>query len=495
MILRLLALSLLVVLAGCEVGPDFVRPAPPTVAGYTPQKVALDLAPGNNEPGQRLVTGQAIPAAWYRLFHAPALDEVVRQAIDGSPTVAAAEATLAQAQQAVLQARGAYYPQLDFAATAERQQGPPSLLGQQPGKHLPVYNLYSVGPLASFSLDVFGTTARRVEQEASLAQYQAFELAAAQQTITGDVVTEALTIASDRAQLAAIDGIVADDAKNLALVREKFAAGRAPRTDVLIAESQLTNDRALLPPLQQQLVTAEDALTTLTGKYPGEWSPPEFTLSDFTLPADLPVSVPSALVHQRPDILAAEAQLHAASAAIGVATGQMYPSINLSASLATAAIDPDSLFNQRGLVWSVLAGITAPIFHGGALEAQKQGAVDAFRASSATYRQVVVQAFGQVADTLRALDHDARFVAAERQALTIADTSLALQRLGYDAGKVDILKPIDAERSDQQARIGYARAVAQRYLDTAQLFVAMGGGWSEDRALGGKQAASAGAAK
>jgi len=493
--LRLAALSALVLLAGCEVGPDFVRPAPPSVGAYTPQKVSLNMAPGAGEPAQRLMTGQVIPAAWYQLFHAPALDEVVRQAIAGSPTIAAAEATLAQAQQAVLQARGGYYPQLDFAATAERQQGPPSLLGQQPGKHLPVYNLYSIGPLASFSPDVFGTTARRVEQETSLAQYQAYEFAAAQLTITGDAVTEALTIASDRAQLAAIEGIVADDEKNLALVREKFAVGRAPRTDVLIAESQLTNDRALLPSLQQQVAAAEDALTTLTGKYPAEWSPPAFALTDFTLPADLPVSVPSTLVHQRPDILAAEAQLHAASAAIGVATGQMYPSINLSASLATAAIDPDSLFNQRGLVWSVLGGLTAPIFHGGALEAQKQGAVDAFRASSATYRQVVVQAFGQVADALRALDHDARLVEAERQALSIADASLTLQRLGYDAGKVDILKLIDSERSDQQARIGYVRAVAQRYLDTAQLFVAMGGGWSEGRALGANQAASAGAAK
>ncbi len=477
-------------LAGCEVGPDFVRPTPPTVTAYMPQKVSLDLAPGKNEPAQRLVSGAAVPAAWYQLFHAPALDEVVRQAVADSPTIAAAQATLAQAQESVAQTRGAYYPQLDLSATAERQQGPANLLGQQPTKHLPVYNLYTVGPLASFSPDVFGTTARRVEQAASLAQYQAYELAAAQLTITGDVVTQALTMASDRAQADAVADIVADDEKNLALVREKFAAGRAPRTDVLIAESQLTGDRALLPPLQQQLAVAEDALTTLIGKYPAEWSPPAFVLSDFTLPADLPISVPSALVHQRPDILAAEAQLHAASAAIGVATGQMYPSVNLSASLATAAVDPDSLFNQRGLVWSVLGSITAPIFHGGALEAQKQGAVDAFRASAATYRQVVVQAFGQVADALRALDHDARLVEAQRQALTVADTSRSLQRLGYDAGKVDILKLIDAERSYQQARIGYARAVAQRDSDTAQLFVAMGGGWTEEQALaGGRRAA------
>jgi NodT family efflux transporter outer membrane factor (OMF) lipoprotein len=472
-------------LGGCAAGPDFVRPAPPSVTRYTPDKVTLNLDPGEGEPAQQLIGAQPIPAAWYSLFHSPGLDEVVRQALAGSPTIAAARATLAQAQQAVIQARGAYYPELDLAASAQRQQGPAALLGQQPGRQLPVYNLYMVGPLASFSPDVFGATARRVEQQKSLAQRQAFELAAAQLTVTGEVVTEAITIASARAQLDALNDIITDDEKTRALVQQKFEAGRAPRTDVLIAESQQANDRALLPPLQQQLAAAEDAMTALTGRYPAQWSPPAFALSDFTLPAELPVILPSALVHKRPDIMAAEAQLHAASAAVGVATAQMYPTVNLSASLESAATSPDALFQGSGLIWSVAGGLAAPIFHGGALKAQRQGAIEAFRASSASYRQVVLQAFGQVADTLRALDHDARLVESERNAFDIARTSVTLQRLGYDAGKIDILKLVDAERSYQQARIGYARAEAQRYLDSAQLFAAMGGGWSEDRALCG----------
>ena len=484
--------AVVLVLGGCEAGPNFVRPGPPEIRSYVPQKVTLNLAPDKNEPGQRLVTGQAIPRGWYRLFHARTLDEIVQEAITRSPTIAAAQATLAQAQQAVRQARGAYYPQIDLAASAQRQRGPANLLGQQPGRQLPVYNLYTVGPLASFSPDVFGVTARRVEQQTALARYRAYELAAAQLTLTGNVVTEALTMASDRAQLVAINNIIADDKHNVALIRKKFAVGRAPRTDVLLAESQFANDRALLPPLQQQLAAAEDALTTLIGRYPSQWSPPAFALSDFTLPTKLAVSVPSALVHQRPDILASEAQLHAASAAIGVAAGQVYPSFNLSASLASAAIEPGDLFKHSGLLGSVLANLTAPVFHGGALEAQKQGAVDAFRASAATYREVVLRAFGQVADTLRALDHDARLVEAEHQALRTADASLALQRLGYKAGRVDILKLLDAERSDQQARIGYARALSQRYLDTAQLFVAMGGGWSREQALRGARHAGTG---
>lgn len=480
---RTVLLAAFVLVAGCAVGPDFVRPARPSVAAYTPQGVSINLAPGHGEPEQVLVKGRAIPRAWYRLFHATALDGLVREAVTDSPTIAAAHATLAEAQQAVLQARGAYYPQLDVTASAERQRGPANLLGQQPGRQLPTYNLYAVGPIASFSPDVFGANARKVEQQTSLARYRAYELAAAQLTITGDVVTEALRIASDRAQLGAVRRIVSDDAENVALIGKKFGVGRAPRTDLLLAESQLANDRALVPPLQQQQAAAEDALTTLLGKYPAQWSPPAFALSEFTLPTRLPVSVPSSLVHHRPDILAAEAQLHAASAAIGVAIGQTYPNINLSASLETAAIDPGKLFQRSGLIGSLLGSVTAPVFHGGSLQAQKEGAIDAFHASAATYRQVVVQAFSQVADSLRALDHDARLVGAEHTALQVAEASLALQRLGYKDGKVDVLKLLDAERADQQAQIGYTRAVVQRYLDTAQLFVAMGGGWSRDRAL------------
>lgn len=470
-------------LAGCEAGPDFVRPRPPTVGSYVSGTTPSVFDAGSGEAMQRVVEGRTILAAWWKLFHLPALDRTVRQALAGNPGIDSARATLAQARQAVLQARGADYPQLDFAATAQRQQGPASILGQQPGHSLPLYDLYTVGPIATFSPDVFGANARRVEQQASLAQYRAFELAAAQLAVSGDVVTEAVSAASLRAQIHAAGEIVAGDERNLALVQRKYAAGRTARSDVLIARSQLSNDRALLPPLRQQLSAAEDALAILAGRFPAQGAPPSFTLSDFTLPADLPLSVPSTLIRQRPDILAAEAQLHAASAAVGVASAQLYPDITLSASLASAALTPGALFGSSGTVWSVLGGVTAPLFHGGALRAQKQQTIDALRAADATYRQTVLQAFGQVADLLRALDHDARLVADEHEALDVAHASLALQRAGYAAGKTDVLRLLDAQRGDQQARMGYARALAQRDLDSAQLLVAMGGGWTEDRAL------------
>ncbi len=477
------AVCVALLLEGCQAGPDFMRPPPPAVRSYVSDGTPPSFDAGSGEAAQRVVEGQAIPAAWWQLFHSQSLDQTVRQALAGNPGVDAARATLAQAQQAVLQARGAAYPQVDFAAAAQRQQGPASILGQQPGHSLPLYNLYTVGPIASFSPDVFGANARRVEEQASLAQYRAFELAAAQLAVSGDVVTEAVSAASLQAQIDAVREIIAGDNQNLALVQRKYTAGRTARADVLIARSQLSNDRALLPPLRQQLAAAEDALAILAGRFPAQGAVPRFALADFILPADLPLSVPSALVRQRPDILAAEAQLHAASAALGVATAQLYPDITLSASLASAALTPGALFGSSGTVWSVLGGVTAPLFHGGALRAQKREAIEAMHAADATYRQTVLQAFGQVADLLRALGNDARLVAHEQEALDVAHASLELQRTGYAAGKTDVLHLLDAQRGDQQARMGYARALAQRDLDTAQLLVAMGGGWTEDRAL------------
>ena len=222
---------------------------------------------------------------------------------------------------------------------------------------------------------------------------------------------------------------------------------------------------------------ANDALSILLGRFPAEWSPPAFDLDRLTLPGELPVSLSSDLVHQRPDILASEASLHAASAAIGVATAQMYPSITLSASVGLETFMSSGMSAATSEMWNIASGITAPIFEGGALVAQKQGAVDAFRGSLATYQQTVLQAFGQVADTLQALAHDADLVAAARHALDVADASLVLQRLSYQAGKSDVLLLLDSQRLDQQARLSYARAQTQRYQDTAQLFVAMGGRW------------------
>lgn len=430
--------------------------------------MSAPISAGDDETIQQLHLGQEVSSEWWELFHSQPLNDLVRQAVENNQTLVAAQATLAQAQKVVAQARGALYPQIDASAQYQRQKI---------GVSTPASNLYSVGATASYALDVFGGTRRQIERQQALADNQLQQLGAAYLALTGNVVIQSVTLASSRAQLAAAKEIVAGDEENLKLVREKYEAGKAARTDILTAESQLANDRTQLAPLEQQISVANHAITVLVGQFPVQWSPPRFDLTSFALPADLPLSLPSDLVRQRPDIRAAEAQLHAASAAIGVATAQIYPSITLSGDLATQALATSNLFSGSSLVRDFAAALTAPIFHGGALEMQRQAAVDAFKASEATYQQTVLQAFGQVADTLRALRHDADLLNAQKQALDTADAALTLQRLSYVAGKTDLLHLIDAERTYQQARLGYVRAQAQRYLDTAQLFVALGGGW------------------
>jgi len=476
---------LVLLVGGCAVGPDYVRPPAPKVSGYTPSETATLPAAGEVE--QRLVLGHAVTAQWWRVFQSSKLEQVLQLAIAGSPSLEAARATLAQAQQAVIQARGGLYPQIDASASARRQRAGASGLGGLNSSGFvssrSLTNLYSVGATASYAPDVFGGVRRGIEQQESLAENQRYQLAAAYLTLTGNAVTQAIDIATARMQISAVEAIIADDEKNLSLVETKYQAGKAARSDVLTAESQLATDRTQLAPLKQQLSAARHALAILAGQFPAAWSPPDFDIGEFTLPSELPVSLPSDLVRQRPDILAAEAQLHASSAAIGVAAAQLYPSITLSGSLGLESLSTSTLFQASSRFWSIAADLSAPLFHGNALEAQRQAAVEAFRATAATYQQVVLQAFGQVADLLRALEYDAELVAAQKSALDTSTASLEMQRASYDAGKSNILQLLDAERSQQQARLGYARAQAQRFQDTAQLFVAMGGGWWGDERL------------
>jgi NodT family efflux transporter outer membrane factor (OMF) lipoprotein len=467
-----LAACLLLGLGACTVGPDFARPDAPSAQSYTTGTMPSEITSSTGEAEQRVRLGKEISAEWWSLFRSPALSAVVAEAIQGSKTITAARATLAQAQQNVIAAKGGLYPQVDLSASAQRERQP-----GQSGSGARYSNFYSVGPSVEFSLDVFGGTRRGIEQQQALAELQRYELGAAYLALTGNAVLSAIDIASLRAHIQVAEDIIASDQQNLSLVQQSFEAGKVARTDVLTAETQLGTDQTVLPPLNQQLAAARDGLAVLVGRAPAEWSAPEFDLKEFTLPADLPLSLPSALARQRPDILAAEAQLHADSAAIGVATAQLYPNITLSASLAQQAISPSPLFTAVSTFWSLAAGLTQPIFHGGTLEAERKAAIDAYQASLATYEQTVLQGLQQVADNLLALAHDAELVDAERRVLDTASTSLTLQRESYAAGKSDLLRLLDAQRSYHQARQGYVLAQAQRLQDTAGLFTALGGGW------------------
>jgi NodT family efflux transporter outer membrane factor (OMF) lipoprotein len=458
-----LAASTFALLAGCMVGPDFEKPSAPASTHYDVQ-AERELA-GNG--AQHIDFDSKIDGDWWSSLGSSKLDHVMHKAIDGNLGLEAADATIAQANEAVTSVRGALSPQVDFAAQGGRQRGAGA-------NGVGTSDFYAVGPRVSFDLDLFGGTRRRVEEQAALAELQRHRFDAAYLTVTGDVATQALSLASARAQIAAVQSLIANDRKNLELVQTAHRYGSATQVDVATATTQLAQDETLLPPLAQQRDTAAHALSILAGKGPADWVPPDFDLADFALPSELPFTLPSDLAHDRPDILEAESQLHAASAAIGVATSDLYPHLNLSASLTRVGPAPGI-----GTLWGLAAGLTAPIFNGGTLKANQRGAVDGYKAALATYQQTVVTSLGQVADVLQAINHDSEELAAQDHALTSAELNLRLNREGYKAGETGVLQVIDAERSYQRALIGQIQAKTAQYQDTVQLSIALGGNSDE----------------
>lgn len=450
-------------LGGCAAGPDYVAPAAPAQARYTPSDpVTVAGAPG--VPGQLVRHGGEVEQNWWQAFGSPALDTLVGQALAASPTLESARASAAQAEAVLAAARGAAYPQVSIAAHGGR--------GNADG---PTANRFTLGPDASLDPDLFGGIRRRVEQARALADYQQAQWQSARLNLIGNLVLQAIALASAMAQVEAVRDIVGVDQRNLDLVRISAEAGKSAQLDVLTAQSQLAGDRALLPPLEQQASVARDALALLAGRSPGEAAPPPFELTALALPEALPLTLPSSLVRSHPDIRAAEAQLRAANAAIGIATAQLYPTITLSASWAAGGASLGGVFNNGTHVWDMAADLLAPLFNGGTLAAQRAAAVDAYAAQLANYRQAVLQVFNRVADALEALPHDAAAVVAQASALDTARATLALTQESYRAGQASLLQLLEAQRLFQQARLGYARAQGQRYSDTAQLFIALGG--------------------
>jgi NodT family efflux transporter outer membrane factor (OMF) lipoprotein len=479
-VVLLVAATSLVATSGCMVGPNFTAPDAPATARYTSPDESARLALGG--PGtarQTLAYGEQAAADWWRLFRSDALDDLVKQAIADNPTLASAQARLAQAREAVAAASAALYPQIGVNAGVSEERISAVSFGLQPSAFPlpPNFSLYQLGADASFTPDLFGGAHREIEEQAALADFQGYQLDAAYLTLTMNIVIQAVQVASVRAQLGAVDGILDIDRQNLDLVRKENQFGTIPESDLVVAAGQLAADETLRPGLEQQLSVTKHALAVLLGRAPGDWSSPAFDLASLKLPSRLPVTLPSKLIHQRPDILAAEAQLRAASAQIGVATAQLYPSLTLSASGGADALNPTQLFNPAGLVWSIAAGLTEPAFDGGLRQAERRAALDAFKASAADYKKTVLAAFEQVADLLEGLVHDASLLAAQKRALDTASQALRLQRISYASGGTGILGLLDAERQYQQASLGYIRAQAQRYLDTVQLLGAMGGSW------------------
>jgi NodT family efflux transporter outer membrane factor (OMF) lipoprotein len=464
---RALASLLALSLAACAAGPDFVRPdakAPPAFAARGDAPPPADQAVAAAEP----------VADWWRAYHNPALDQVIDQALAANQDVAQASARLAEAREAVAAARAARLPQAALGATAGRQKYGAALFGPL-DLSVPPFTYYTIGPSVTVPLDLAGGAKRTVEQRAAQAERRAHELDAARLTLAANVAAQALSLAAACDELAALDQILAEDQRNVDLIQRTIRAGTGTRTQLLAAQAQLASDRTLAPPLRQQEAAARHALAVLAGHAPGDWTPPDFALADFTLPGEIAASVPSELVRRRPDILAAEAELHAASAGIGVATANLYPHLDLTGAYSRQALDVGGLFDGGAGAWSLAANLTQPLFNGGRLKAERRAAVDRYQAALAAWRQTVLTAFGQVADRLQAIANDADQLRAQSQSAETAAAALDIARRSYAAGASGVLDVVDAERRLAQARIGASRAKAQRLIDTVQLQLALAG--------------------
>ena len=466
--------SLAVLASACTtVGPNFAAPEASKTVTYaakgeaTPAEARLDAAPA--------------AGPWWNAFGSPALDVTIRQALADSPTLAEADATLRQSQSALAQARGAAGPQIDATAGYSRERANLQAFGFTSFGDItlsnPTFSLYSVGGSVGYDLDLFGGNKRRLEGAAARVEAQARRNDAAYLTLTANVALQAVTVATLNAQIAEVNQMIAADQSNIDLVHKANALGGSTATAKVSAQSQMEQDRALLPPLQGQLAAARHALALLVGHTPSDWAAPDFTLAELHLSAPVPVALPSALVRKRPDVLAAEADLHAATADIGVATADLYPDIKLTASLTQGALKPQDIFSYDASAWSLGPSVTAPIFNGGALKARRQQAREAAVVSSSRYQQTVLTAFVQVADALSALSADDDAIAAYGRSEAQAGESLRLARVAYDKGGGTLLEVLDAQRRVHEVQASRVRAQGQRLADAVRLFAASGADW------------------
>ncbi|EKD74314.1 MAG: hypothetical protein ACD_45C00004G0004 [uncultured bacterium] len=468
------------ILTGCMVGPNFHSPKPPNVRTYTasplPKKTLSTPAAGMSGRAQRFVQGKDVPAEWWFLFHSPVINDLIQVGLANSPNLAAAKATLRQAQETLnAEIGGSLLPAVSTELTGQRQRASSASSGI--GGVTSLFNLYNASVDVSYTFDMFGGARRQIEALGAQVDFERFELEAANLTLTSNIVTTSITVASLEAQIQATQELIQLQTDLLVIVKQQYHAGGVSRANVLSQESQLAQTKASLPPLKQSLAQANHALAVLVGDFPSEMQLPTLKLATLTLPDRLPVSLPSTLVRQRPDVRAAEATLATASAQIGVATANLLPQITLNGSYGWSNTGLRNLINPSNNVWNAGGSLLQPLFNGGALLAKRRAAIAGYEEAQAQYRQTVLQAFQNVADTLRALQHDAETLRAQEEAEMAAERSLILTKDQFRAGGVNYLNLLNAELQYQQAKINRIQAQAARYSDTAALFQALGGGW------------------
>ena len=472
------ATSVLLITAGCAVGPNFKRPAPPNVGGYTPAPASTTSSTTNVAGGeaQHLVEGRDIPGEWWTLFHSKPLNDLIERSLKANPDLKAAQAALVVARENVLAQRGVYYPSVGGSFSATRAKSSSNLSPVTNTSALN-YSLYTPQVSVSFVPDVFGLNRRTVESLKAQEQGTRFALAATHITLSSNVVAAAIEEASLRAQVDATHELITINTEMLQILRNQYAKGYVSRLDVAAQESQLAQVTATLAPLLKQLAQERDLLVRLSGGYPNQDLPEKFELSTLQLPQELPLSLPSQLLEQRPDVRQAEENLHSASALIGVAVANRLPSFAITADAGSTATVLSRLFSGSTGFWDVTGGVTQPIFQGGTLRHRERAARAAYIQSSEQYRSTVLTAFQNVADTLNALLQDADGLKAAAAAKDAASVTLDLARKQFQSGYVNYLALLSAEQTYQQAVINLAQAQANRYADTAALFQALGGGW------------------
>jgi len=473
-----LVIILCVLLTGCAVGPDFVRPAVPAVERYTGQPLPARTASAEVKGGeaQRFVRDMDISGQWWTLFHSKPLSDLVEQSLRANPDVEAAQAALRGARENVYAERGALFPSVEAGFNPTRQKISSELTSPL-ANNSNVFSLHTAQVSVDYVLDVFGGTRRQVESLKAQAASERFQVEATYLTLTSNVVAAAVQEAAFRGQIAATRRIIEIQSQCLELLQRQYALGQVAEADVAAQEAALAGSQAALPPLEKQLAQERDLLARLIGRFPSETIAGEFELSSLQLPRELPVSLPSKLVEQRPDVRSAEEQLHSASAEIGVSIANRLPNITLSANLGSAATTIGQLFTPGAGLWGLAANLTQPIFQGGTLLHRQRAAEAAYDQAAAQYRGAVLTAFQNVADTLHAIKSDAEALKAADAAERAAARNLDIARAQLGLGDVSYLALLGAEQTYQQAQINLVQAIASRYADTAALFQALGGGW------------------
>ena len=476
---RWTAIATLPLLAGCMVGPDFHRPAPPADSGFTARPSEATVAAPGGHPGdgpQRFAEG-AVAYRWWELFGSTEIDRLVEKALRANPDLQSAQAALRAARENLAAQRGALYPQVEADFNASRQKNP-ATLSSPLENNANFFSLNTAQLNIAYTPDLFGGVRRQIESAAAQTDNQLYTTQAAYLTLTTNVVLAALQEASLRAQIRATRRSIEAAEAVLAKLQGEFGAGQLAQGDIAAQEAVLAQARLALPPLEKQLVQQQDLLAILTGGTPASTPDDKVELDAVTLPADLPLSLPSTLVEQRPDIRAAEANLHAASAQVGVARANRLPNITLTALLGGTSTGITDLLSSENSLYTVAGGVTQPVFQGGALRHRERAAAAAYDQAAAVYRSTVHVALQNVADTLHALDQDARNLQAAAAAEAATARTLKLQRQMLQAGEAGSVAVLNAEQADQTAVAALVQARAARYADTVALFQALGGGWN-----------------